>query len=93
MAKTVTINLGGADYVLPMLNLDQQSRAMAIDAAAPDALHAILKIGLERATPKVSTPDLIEATAEEICAAAEKLLAFSGLGLPELSRPPPHAFR
>jgi hypothetical protein len=93
MSKTISLSLGGSNFAVPMMNLGQQARAMAIDEATPDALLQILKIGLEGATPEVSLLDEIRATPREIRDAVEKLAAFSGFKIAERPIPTPHALR
>jgi hypothetical protein len=92
-SKTITLSPGGTDYIVPALNLDRQMRVMTINEQEPVALIEILKIGLERATPKVSQPDEIEATPREIREAIQKLAALSGFKLAEPEQRLPHALR
>ncbi len=80
MSKTVTVNLGGADYVIPMLNMRQQEWVEAIDPLRSDWLVAFLKIAFWRVTPNVRLED-IEATHGEIKEAVAKVLALSGYDL------------
>jgi hypothetical protein len=79
MSKTVTVPLGGVDYKVPMLNLDQLERmASLLTSPTPQGAFAVLKIGLERAQPAVENPSQIEATLQEVNHAMKELMLLSG---------------
>jgi hypothetical protein len=62
MSIKLTLSLGGLNYSVPPLNMDQQARGQAIDKYTPNALFEIFKIAMERAEPKLSQPDELVAT-------------------------------
>jgi hypothetical protein len=80
MSKTVTVSLGGTDYIVPMLNVGQLGRIQ--DLPTNMAGFGTLKIALERADPKVENFETIEATRIEIKKAIAGILHLSGFDAP-----------
>lgn len=73
----ISITLGGAVYRVPKFNLGQHERM--VDARA----FEVLRIGLERAEPKVEDPNTLELTFPEIKAAVAAIMEFSGYKSPD----------
>ncbi len=82
MAKTVRIELGGQTYDVPQLNIGQLERVTDMltgaGSATAKAGFGVLRIAMERATPKVELDELA-GTTEEIAAAVTAILDLSGL--------------
>lgn len=77
MAKSVKVSLGGTDYDIPMMDIDQLERVTdAISAGAKG--FAILRIGLEQADPPIPDPNKVRAKADEVRDAVRKILEISG---------------
>ena len=79
------VSLGGVEYAVPPLNIGQIERlAEAFQGSAARAPFEVIRIALVRASPAVGSGgvDAIEATIDEIRAAAEAIMAASGFTQP-----------
>ena len=84
MGKTATITLGGTDYVVHPFNIGELEQVSDLLSGPPQKIpFAVLRLALRRAEPSVPNPDSIEASPDEIGAAAKALLVLSGLQQPE----------
>lgn len=85
MARTATITLDGANYVIRAFNIGELE---AIGKAGNDA-WIVLKTALKRAEPKVENADLIEPTPDELLVAFRIIMELAGMQKPDA--PPPQA--
>jgi hypothetical protein len=95
MAKTVTVTLGGEDFVVPQFNIAQHERMVDIftDVSSGRRPIAILKLALGEATP-ARTPEEVAKTPgdmDEIAAAVTSILALSGYAPSVVKDAPPPA--
>lgn len=79
MSSTITVTLGGIEYVVPKL-LVGQLRAIAklFDGPASEISYEVLGIALKRATPAVEDINLVEAGLDDIAPARDAILIFGG---------------
>ncbi len=84
MLKSVEVTLGGREYEVPMLNVEQLERVQDLLETAPKKSgFGVLRIALERAEPKVEKPGDIEATHHEIKKAIDSIMKLSGFEAPQ----------
>ena len=87
MPRSVKIGIDGIEFEVPALNIDQLQRvARAIQAGGSDSGFDVLRIALERATPK---PDL-QSLAPDILTMGKQvreILTMSGLQQPDANPP------
>lgn len=86
---SVKIKFGDREFDIPRLNIGQLERYSEVEAAQKldgtqtavnmKTTFALIKIALERATPKIANINEIEATPEELGVAAAKILICAGL--------------
>jgi hypothetical protein len=85
--KSIKVTLDGVGYDVPKFNCAQQREVTRLfDSAAPDIGFDILALAFSRATPKVDV-NTLEPDFEEIGAAVQAILAFSGLKKKDPSPP------
>lgn len=99
MPRSAVLTLGESNFEVPALNIDQLERVTelyaALDVKDSRAVarlpFAIVKIALERATPKVDLATVQPASLDEVRAAMDKVTALSGLQQPDANPPAPKA--
>lgn len=83
MARTAKITLGDQEYTIHAFNLGELEEIGELIATADDKAgkvsFQILKMALRRADPKVEDAGTIEATMEQVSAAATVILELAGL--------------
>lgn len=79
MAKSAKIYLGEAEYDVPMLNIGQLERVTDLIVAGGTRVgFSVLRIALERATPKVEDAGAVEASADQVRGAVKSIMVMSG---------------
>jgi hypothetical protein len=85
VAKTAQISLGGTQYTIHAFNIGELERVVEMfDGPTTKAAFGIVRIGLERAEPKVEI-DTLEPTLDEMREAARVMLDLAGLQQPDAS--------
>lgn len=81
MSRTIVVTLDETEFTIPRLNLDQLERCGIAASELPQSRSgfAILKIALERATPKQVDPADFSPTPEQIGEAILKVMQLSGM--------------
>jgi hypothetical protein len=81
--KFTVIRLGDENYSVPHLNIDQLERVTGLfDEKGVGPAFKILRIAMERSTPRVDEVGAIEATPAEVQSAVSNILVLSGMKTP-----------
>jgi len=90
--SSVKVTLAGTEYECPMLNIGQLERATELLVGEPvKATFGVLRIAMERATPKPSKFEEIEPTRAEVEAAVKAIMVNAGFRDAESPNPPAQA--